>query len=87
MWLYAEEDGWQDTCALLADADRSALRSIRWCRPRRAAAGVSVRGWSDGTGALLEEGKAYIEIRSPSYLYEDTLESAEGTRCGDGGCP
>ena len=75
-----EEDGWQDTCALLADATQVRFEidpAVQVEEP------LPVYLYADGVMvqvSLLEDHKAYIEIKSPSYLYEDTLEMAEGTR-------
>lgn len=77
---YLEEDGWQDTCAMLADAKAVSFvidPAVRVEEP------LPVYLYADGVlvqVSLLEDHKAYIEIKSPNYLYEDTLEMAEGTR-------
>ena len=77
---YMEEGGWQDTCALLADATQVRFEidpAVQVEEP------LPVYLYADGVMvqvSLLEDHKAYIEIKSPSYLYEDTLEMAEGTR-------
>ena len=74
---YAEEDGWQDACAILAEADEVSfevdpLVSLEEPLP--------VYLFADGEMVqerLLQEGKAVLSIRNPNYRYEQQLEAAE----------
>ncbi len=74
---YAEEDGWQDACAILAEADEVSfevdpLVSLEEPLP--------VYLFADGEMVqerLLQEGKAVLSIRNPNYRYEEQLEAAE----------
>ena len=72
---YAEEDGWQDACAILAEADEVSfevdpLVSLEEPLP--------VYLFADGElvqERLLQEGKAVLSIRNPNYRYEQQLEA------------
>ena len=74
---YAEEDGWQDACTILAEADEVSfevdpLVSLEEPLP--------VYLFADGEMVqerLLQEGKAVLSIRNPNYRYEQQLEAAE----------
>ena len=74
---YAEEDGWQDACTILAEADEVSfevdpLVSLEEPLP--------VYLFADGEMVqerLLQEGKAVLSIRNPKYRYEQQLEAAE----------
>ena len=75
---YVEEDGWKDTCALLQEAKTVSFEvddAVAIEEP------LAVYLYADGEMvqvSLLEAKKAYIEIRNPNYLHEETLEMAQG---------
>lgn len=74
---YLEEDGWKKTCDLLEDAQQVTFEvddAVDMQEP------LPVYLYADGKMiqvSLLEQKKAYIEIRNPRYRHEDTLEMAQ----------